>query len=837
MVSGDIGRIKFDSQDPPKPDDAVRLSDARSNDNPRLLAAVKEYLSALEAGSRPSRREWLARYSDIAKELSECLDGLAFVHSAAGRLGHGPSHATTAETGAEVVEGRPLGDFQLLREIGRGGMGVVYEAIQLSLERRVAVKVLPLAAALDSRHLQRFKHEAHAAAQLHHTNIVPVYAVGCERAVHFYAMQFIEGQSLADVISVLRRQAGRESDQPVASVSLKPIARQRETALSQTDSTQPLSAMGSSQKTAPGDQAHVPKTVGGATGIEPAESLGMLRISKGCGFARTVASLGLQAADALDYAHRMGVVHRDIKPANLLLDVRGNLWVADFGLAQLYEDNGLTQTGDLVGTLRYMSPEQASGRAVVLDQRTDIYSLAITLYELVTLERALVGTTREQLLYQISSTDPAPVRSIDRTIPSELEVIIAKAAAKDPAERYPTARALADDLKRFLADEPILARPPTVWDKVVKWTRRHRALALFAVAMLSLTAVGLAITTLLIAREQEKTRTAYVLERDNAIEANKQSVRAQTNFALARQEVDFLTRVASEELAENPTVSDVRREMLEAALDYYRGFVDSHRDDPALSGQLAEAESRVSAILIELSAFETLDRVLYRLKLLTEPSVRRALGLSDRQTQQVEEINSYVPGRFLNTINPEKGSSDGTGQPAAATAPVEGARPRKSASEQRRESFSRLATDLETRLNNVLDASQAQRLRQISRQARGPAAFSDPDVLVVLDLTRSQRDAIHDAQVAFRTDERELLPRGGPAAQRGRPASEGNEYRRLEETSVRRILSQLNESQAAVWRDMTGEPFEGALLVGHFPGPPPDWDTKPGANRVAPSGP
>ena len=173
-----------------------------SSDDPRLLAAVQEYIAAMEAGRRPNRQEFLARHSEIADDLSACLQGLAFVNSAAARI-NGPA-AEIATAAVDLTAGRPLGDFQLLQEIGRGGMGVVYQAIQLSLGRHVAVKILPMAASLDSRHLQRFRNEAQAAAQLHHTNIVPVYAVGCERSVHFYAMQLIDGQSLEDVIVQLR---------------------------------------------------------------------------------------------------------------------------------------------------------------------------------------------------------------------------------------------------------------------------------------------------------------------------------------------------------------------------------------------------------------------------------------------------------------------------------------------------------------------------------------------------------------------------------------------------------------------------------------------------------
>ncbi len=188
-------------------------------DDPRVVAAAQEFLAAIEAGWPLDRREFLARHAEIAGELAQCLEGLELVQAVAvdmrkaeaAQAGAARAAVTLAAT-TQTATGHgpsPLGDFRLLREIGRGGMGVVYEAIQLSLGRRVAVKILPFAASLDPKHLQRFKNESQAAAQLHHTNIVPVYAVGSERGVHFYAMQLIDGEPLSALIEQLRRLAGK----------------------------------------------------------------------------------------------------------------------------------------------------------------------------------------------------------------------------------------------------------------------------------------------------------------------------------------------------------------------------------------------------------------------------------------------------------------------------------------------------------------------------------------------------------------------------------------------------------------------------------------------------
>jgi serine/threonine protein kinase len=349
-----------------------------------------------------------------------------------------------------------LGDFRIIREVGRGGMGIVYEAEQVSLRRRVALKVLPFAGTLDPRQLQRFHNEAQAAACLHHTHIVPVHFVGCERGVHFYAMQFIDGQTLGELIRQLQR-AGRP--QPAG--------------------------------TGAPTEVYTPPGVAGSPGattepVAPRETQASGGPGRGAGHFRRLAVLAVQAAEALDHAHQAGVVHRDVKPGNLLLDSGGKLWVTDFGLAHVQSGANLTVTGDLVGTLRYMSPEQALARRVVIDHRTDVYSLGATLYELLTLRPAFDGADRQDLLRQIAFEEPQPPRRLDRSIPAELQTIVLKAMEKNPSDRYATAQELADDLRRFLADQPIRARRPSWWQVARKWARRHRPAVWAAAAVLVL---------------------------------------------------------------------------------------------------------------------------------------------------------------------------------------------------------------------------------------------------------------------------------------------------------------------------------------------------------------
>jgi serine/threonine protein kinase len=366
----------------------------------------------------------------------------------------------------ESADTRPLpeslGDFRIVREVGRGGMGVVYEADQVSLGRRVALKVLPLAAGLDPRRLQRFQNEARAAACLHHTHIVPVFAVGAERGVHFYAMQLIEGRTLADAIHQLRQPRATGN----AAAPVEP----------QGDCTATQAMPGAAPP-----PAAAPSTV-------PQAALSTSKPGGDAAYFRRVAEVAAQVAEALDYAHQMGVVHRDVKPANLMLDGRGAVWVTDFGLAQLQADAGPTLTGDLVGTLRYMSPEQALAKRVPIDHRTDVYALGATLYELLTLRPVFDGADRQELLRQIAFDEPTAPRRLNRAIPAELETVVLKALEKNPADRYATAQEMADDLRRFLAHEPIRARRPTLVQRARKWAWRHRDLLTTAAAVLLLSA-------------------------------------------------------------------------------------------------------------------------------------------------------------------------------------------------------------------------------------------------------------------------------------------------------------------------------------------------------------
>jgi serine/threonine protein kinase len=456
-----------------------------------LVRAADEFIDRLNRGEQPDVEEYAARYPEIAALLREMLPALGLLRVPGAALGasDAPGDDATPATGC-------LGDFRLLREVGRGGMGVVYEAEQISLGRRVALKVLPFAAALDAKQLQRFKNEAQAAAQLHHPHVVPVYGVGCDRGVHYYAMQFIDGQPLDALINELRRRNSGMTNDGMTNDERSPTAeaRRAETAAA------------------------------GATEVRHS-GFGFLSsfVIGHSAFVRAAATLGIQAAEALEHAHQCGVVHRDVKPANLLLDGRGHLWVTDFGLAQFQTETKLTRTGDLVGTLRYMSPEQALAQRGPLDHRTDVYALGATLYELLTLELVFDGADRHELLRQIAFDEPRPPRRLNKAVPAELETIVLKALAKKPDERYATAQEMADDLRRFLESRPIHARRPTPWQRVKKWAWRHRAVVTTgAVSFVLILAVAVVLLTL----KHVQTRAAYE-------QVDRRRQEAEDNFELA----------------------------------------------------------------------------------------------------------------------------------------------------------------------------------------------------------------------------------------------------------------------------------------------------------------
>lgn len=517
----------------------------------RLTDVLDRWLMALEQGTPLAQEELLAQHPDLADTLRSYFHSLADLHEVA--AGFGEAVTADADTSLEADEKR-IGDFELGRELGRGGMGVVYEARQISLNRPVAVKILPFAAVLDSRQIARFKHEAQAAAQLHHPHIVPVFAVGVERGVHYYAMQLVTGQSL---------------DQYITSLQQRQL-----------------------------------KNRGGRL---PREHF------------QTVARLGLQAAEALQAAHEFGVVHRDIKPSNLLLEGVGpeptQLWVTDFGLARMQREVTLTRTGDLVGTLRYMSPEQAAGNAALVDQRTDIYSLGATLYELATLSPAYRDESTAVVLQQIATQDPASPRRLRPEMPADLANIISLAMARLRDDRYATAADLAADLRRFLAGEPTLARAPSPWENVKRWSRKNSQLVISTLVVLLLAVAALATGSFLVVREARR--------------ANHNLLAAQQSARDAHDVLDRFGRQLSERLAQVPGAEQVRHDLLVGATEHYRRVIESTQNDPSQRADLAIAYGRLASLLDEVgTAEESLAAHKQAVQFLTQIAARQQLAVA-----------------------------------------------------------------------------------------------------------------------------------------------------------------------------------------------------------------
>ncbi len=455
--------------------------------------------------------------------------------------------------------GRELGDFRILNELGRGGMGAVYQAEQMSMGRRVALKILPFAALADGKSLQRFRNEVRAAATLEHPHIVSVYSVGEERGVHYYSMQLIEGQSLAQLISETRSELLDSHKEAPSTGSSGNPARYEDPTIE--------SSIAPPATTTVEEQALLSTAINSVRDTQRH---------------RKAAQLGIQAAEALQHAHDLGVLHRDIKPGNLMIGRDGELYVTDFGLARIEADAGMTMTGDIVGTLRYMAPEQALAKRVLVDHRADIYSLGATLYELLTLQPAFGESDRSELLKRIAFDEPSGLRKLDRHIPAELETIVLKAMGKNPEDRYQTAREVADDLQAYLDNRPIVAKPPTIVDRATKWSRRHRSFLLFAMVALLLlcVALGFAAAQIAIAREL----------------AQEEAQRAEENFQKARKIVDQLFLKTAQEMRDSPHTQEVQRVLLEDAANFYQSFLDAKSSDPEIRYNTAVAYHQLARI-------------------------------------------------------------------------------------------------------------------------------------------------------------------------------------------------------------------------------------------------
>ncbi len=392
--------MTVDRDDTTPPERAPREDD--------LDAIVAGYVDRMIGGEHVLPEEILADHPDRGQEILDLLADFVELE--------------TRDTPALGT----LGDYTLRRQIGRGGMGVVYDAWENSMDRRVALKVLPPGVAADERALQRFVREAKTAGQLSHPNIVSVYGMGLKEQTPYYAMELVDGETLAQVAAKLK-EAHSEAPTPFG------------------------------RKDAPS-------------------------------YFEQLARAFADVADGLQHAHARGVIHRDIKPSNLIIDHDGRLRILDFGLARLEGQESITVSGDLVGTVQYMSPEQARIKNIPVDHRTDVYSLGATMYELLTFRPPFKGKDHRDTLTQIIERDAQPLRKLNARVPRELETIVLKCLRKDPHDRFGTAEALAQDLRRFARGDPIEARPTSQWEIIIQRGRRHRWKVLIALVVTGLAA-------------------------------------------------------------------------------------------------------------------------------------------------------------------------------------------------------------------------------------------------------------------------------------------------------------------------------------------------------------
>ncbi|QDV82049.1 serine/threonine-protein kinase [Planctomycetes bacterium TBK1r] len=528
----------------------------------RLTELLDQYLLALENGERMDVSQVNQANPDLADVFAAYLEKLDALYGVSPGF-QDPSRTDSPEQHRKMT----LGDFTIQREIGRGGMGIVYEASQKSLDRRVAIKLLPLASLLDARQIARFKNEAHAAGLLQHPNIVPIYSVGSERGVHYYAMQYIDGESIDVKVTSARHEATHRIE------------------------------------------ARTSQTIRWAIDI----------------------------AGALHVAHENGVVHRDVKPSNLMLDKSGKIWITDFGLARCQSDVTLTRSGDVIGTMRYMSPEQARGESALIDGRADIYSLAATLYEMLTLRPAHDADDAPTILRQIDQDSVTPLRSLRPDLPRDLETVIAKAMSKRREDRYDTAEDFASDLSRVLEGRPTVARPPSIADHIARLAAKHRNVVMTGALVVMLGFLGSAIATAKLAAAKQA--------------SDDSALRATRGEALARDVLDRLGAQVAEQLSDIPAADSVRRQFLVVTLDYYQRFAAEAQDDPQLREDLAVTLGKTGSLQSELGendkAIESLARSesLYA-QLAAQPTASDAT-LLDWSTSQNNLAQAYVRGGKL----------------------------------------------------------------------------------------------------------------------------------------------------------------------------------------------
>ncbi len=503
------------------------------DDLDRLADAVEAYIDRAE---NPAERESVDDYLEQNERIRDLLEPM--LDDRPGTAGEG-----------DAADERRLGDYRLGRELGRGGMGIVYEAVEQSLGRRIALKVLSPSLTLSRRQVERFRREAAAAAKLVHRDIVRIHAVGEHDGTHFIAMELVEGKSLRVVMDEVKARVRGDASR-LGSRDVLVTTRFHES--------------GAAAKTA---------TAASGTA--------------GQNYFDQIAELTARIAEALAYSHDRGVVHRDIKPQNVLISETGQVCVVDFGLAKDLEAASLSHTGEFAGTPQYVSPEQVEAGRAPIDGRSDVFSLGVVLYELLTLSAPFSGSTTRQVMNAIATHEPPALRSRSPNVPRDLETIALKSLEKDPRRRY-SAQELAEDLRRYLAREPIAARPISPLFKALRFARRKPAATLAGVFAFLL----LVVTPLAAMVHFKNARDELAAEKQRTQEQHELAQRFLTQ---ARSAVRRLyTRVAEYELEALPHTEPLRIQLLEDATELSDQFVEIAADDPMLLYEAARARGSLA---------------------------------------------------------------------------------------------------------------------------------------------------------------------------------------------------------------------------------------------------
>lgn len=468
---------------------------------------VADYTRRTRKGDAPEIAAYKREHPDIADDIEDVLSSVAMIEGL-------KAEAATRDPSGDVARNvdlgsrKQIGEYVLIREVGRGGMGIVYEAVHQSLGRRVAIKVMLEKELESEKQIARFRREAQAAARLHHTNIVSVFGVGEFDGYHYYVMEYVDGISLKSAVESLTSTGAvvgltEPQCQTVGGVESTTVGNS-ELALDGNDSESGNESQ----------QILVP------------QARHRDLFSRDFDRYRWVGKIGAQVADALGYSHEMGMLHRDIKPANLMLDDKGQVWVTDFGLVKIADEEQLTKTGAVMGTPQYLAPESLKGQ---YDQKSETYCLGLSLYELATLEPAFAPGSHAEVFNRVIHDTPAAPRKIAPSIPLDLATIIEKAISKDPNDRYDSAIAMRDDLRAFVDDREISARPLSLLEQTTRWAKKNPIVASLA----GLSAALLVATAIIASSAWVVTSRAYAEAENNLNLANENYELAKTNEALA----------------------------------------------------------------------------------------------------------------------------------------------------------------------------------------------------------------------------------------------------------------------------------------------------------------